>query len=87
MNLPEFTVLRTSSPRALGADPEWTADTSQPTDGSGNAIYRIFGSCSDGTIPVVTVFIVRVYDALSRTYSFSRRRVLDRGGQEHRGLG
>src|SRR3989442_452538 len=51
MNLPEFTVLRTSSPRALAADPEWTADTSQPTDGCGTAPYRISGSCSDGYDP------------------------------------
>ncbi len=50
---------------------EWTADRSQPMDGSGIATYRISAPCSACTIPLGTMFIVRVYDVLSRTYSFS----------------
>src|SRR5207244_13013578 len=39
--------------------------------GLGTATYRISAPCSDCPIPAVTMFIVRVYDVLSGTYSFS----------------
>jgi len=50
---------------------EWTADSSQPLIGSGTATYRISAPCSACSIPSGAMFIVRVYDVLSRTYSFS----------------
>ena len=50
---------------------EWTADSSQPLIGSGTATYRISAPCSACSIPSGAMFIVRVYDVLSQTYSFS----------------
>src|SRR5207244_4961410 len=50
---------------------EWTADSSQPLIGSGTATYRISAACSACSIPSGAMFIVRVYDVLSQTYSFS----------------
>src|SRR5712691_634201 len=79
-----FTVLRTSSPRALGTDPEWTADTSQPTDGCGTATYRISAPCPDCAIPSGAISSSECMMRSREPIRSPRRCVLDRGGQERR---
>ena len=49
----------------------WNTTAVTTSDGSGTATYRISAPCSDCPIPAGTIFIVRVYDVLSRSYSFS----------------
>ena len=50
---------------------EWKADSSHLSYGSGPITYRIVAPCSGCAIPSGTLFLVRVYDVLSGTYSFS----------------
>ena len=50
---------------------EWNTTGVDAAGGPGTATYRISAPCSDCPIPAGTMFIVRVYDVLSRTYSFS----------------
>ena len=49
----------------------WNTTGVTPSNGSGTATYRISAPCSDCAIPAGTMFLVRVYDVPSRTYSFS----------------
>ncbi|HYT17680.1 MAG TPA: hypothetical protein VEO18_05460 [Thermoplasmata archaeon] len=49
----------------------WNTTGVTASNGSGTATYRISAPCSDCPIPAGTIFIVRVYDVLSRSYSFS----------------
>jgi len=50
---------------------QWNATGVNATGGPGTATYRISAPCSDCAIPAGTAFMVRVYDVVSRTYSFS----------------
>ena len=50
---------------------EWNTTSVDASGGPGTATYRLSAPCSDCPIPAGTMFIVRVYDVLSRTYSFS----------------
>jgi len=50
---------------------EWNTTGIDGSGGPGTATYRISAPCSDCAIPVGTMFLVRVYDVPSRTYSFS----------------
>lgn len=49
----------------------WNADGPHALDASGTITYRISAPCSNCTIPSGTIFLVRVYDVISRSYSFS----------------
>ena len=49
----------------------WNTTGVDGSGGLGTATYRISAPCSDCPIPAGTMFIVRVYDVLSGTYSFS----------------
>ena len=50
---------------------EWNTTGIDGSGGPGTATYRISAPCSDCAIPAGTMFLVRVYDVPSRTYSFS----------------
>jgi len=49
----------------------WDAQGPQPFDGPGTVTYRLTAPCADCPIPSGTFFLVRVYDTVSRSYSFS----------------
>lgn len=49
----------------------WNAEGPQPFDGPGTITYRLTAPCRDCPIPSGAFFFVRVYDIVSRSYSFS----------------
>lgn len=49
----------------------WSTEGPSRFVGPGSATYRVSDPCAECGIPPGSMFVVRVYDALSGTYSFS----------------